>query len=583
MAQQGSDPQPFDDLRARIEQQDQQIQALQAQMAGLQGTTATTTQTAYAPSGGGAVASGGGACPAYEVGDDLSVKATFKDGMFLWLETPNKDFTMHLGAWMQLDDVWFDESPALKAGAGSVRPGPVSTLKPPANGVSVSPASTAGWDPATGVLTGGIGNLQDGTYFRRVRPFAEGTFWETGEYRLILALENIQYDNTGFDEFWVGQKDLPVIGTVRIGHVKTPMGLEGDMTASSRCMTFMERSAYSASIEEEENFVTGLWASNNYLDQRVTWSAAIARADQGASSGDFFGDGQSVVQGRATCLPIYKDEGRELLHFGASGGWRNGQDNVNAGSGNYTGNTIELRSRQELRDDDPAGQNLPTNSDSSRMIDTGVLASNTQYLLGLESLYIHGPFSFQAEYGWQFVDNVQGVVNPSVISAVSGPVTVNTTYTPLIKFPNGPQNYVFSGGYLQVAYTLTGENRAYDKRIGTLAREYFGHQGGYEKAFLVRDENGRLCWGMGAWEVAARLGYVNLNDGAGFDRINGGDMTSLTLGLNWYVNNNLNVMFDYIYDYRYDIGPVTNPAGAVTTVVGPGHVQGIGTRVQFQF
>ena len=29
---------------------------------------------------------------------------------------------------------------------------------------------------------------------------------------------------------------------------------------------------------------------------------------------------------------------------------------------------------------------------------------------------------------------------------------------------------MFNGGYIQVAYTLTGENRAYDKRLGTLAR-----------------------------------------------------------------------------------------------------------------
>ena len=35
------------------------------------------------------------------------------------------------------------------------------------------------------------------------------------------------------------------------------------------------------------------------------------------------------------------------------------------------------------------------------------------------------------------------------------------------------------------------------------------------------------------------------------------------MGLNWYVNNNLNVMFDYVYDYRYDmntVGPRT-PSG----------------------
>ena len=70
------------------------------------------------------------------------------------------------------------------------------------------------------------------------------------------------------------------------------MGLEGDMTASSRCMTFMERSSYSEAIELNQNFVTGLWASNNYLDQRVTWEAAAFRPDKAAATGAFFGDDQ---------------------------------------------------------------------------------------------------------------------------------------------------------------------------------------------------------------------------------------------------------------------------------------------------
>ena len=44
------------------------------------------------------------------------------------------------------------------------------------------------------------------------------------------------------------------------------------------------------------------------------------------------------------------------------------------------------------------------------------------------------------------------------------------------------QDYVFNGGYLQLAYTLTGENRSYDRRIGTLAREYYGKPGPYSTA-----------------------------------------------------------------------------------------------------
>ena len=125
------------------------------------------------------------------------------------------------------------------------------------------------------------------------------------------------------------------------------------------------------------------------------------------------------------------------------------------------------------------------------MIDTGLLASDQEFITGLEALYIRGPFSVQAEYGWNWVNNVTGVVAGSITAPDLAPIR----RSPELRLQRRIS---------QVAYTLTGENRAYDKRLGTLAREYFGHPGPYEKAFLVRDENGRLCWGMGAWELAAR-------------------------------------------------------------------------------
>ncbi len=474
----------------------------------------------------------------YEIGSDLNVTTIFKDGMFLWLETPNKDFTMHLGAWMQEDNVWWSQSQALKA----------------ARGANAGPAQGV----ASGDALGGIGDLQDSTYFRRVRPFAEGTFWETGEYRLILALENIQFSTTGLDEFWVGAKEIPVIGTVRIGHVKNPTGLEGDMTSSSRCMTFMERSSYSEAIELNQNFVTGLWFSNNYLDQRMTWEAAVFRTDLGASSGVFFGDSQGGVQARQTGLPLYEDVGRHLMHLGVSGGWRSGSNNL----ANSPFRTMQLRARPEIRDDDPAaspsGAQLIPNANSNRMVDTGAIAADAEYLMGLEALYIRGPLSVQAEYGWNWINNAVGIAptgsifNPAIIP---------------------PQDYMFNGGYLQMAYTLTGENRAYDRRIGTLAREYFGKRGPYSNALIVRDENGNLMGSWGAWEIAARYSYVNLNDGFGPNRIQGGAMDGVTLALNWYLNNNLNVMFDWAYDNRYNV-----PVGTIS-----GSTNGYGVRVQFQF
>jgi phosphate-selective porin OprO/OprP len=194
-----------------------------------------------------------------------------------------------------------------------------------------------------------------------------------------------------------------------------------------------------------------------------------------------------------------------------------------------------------------------------------VIASDNEYLMGLELLYIRGPFSVQAEYGFNWINNAVGVVQ-----------SASAALTPFAT----PQNFSFNGGYIQIAYTLTGENRAYDKRIGTLAREYFGKQGPYNNAWVVRDGNGCLDWSWGAWELAARFSYLDLNSGVDGDRIQGGEMDGVTLGLNWYANTNLNVMFDWVYDNRYDL-PVVTGAGGSSTVAG--YTTGFGIRVQFQF
>jgi phosphate-selective porin OprO/OprP len=452
---------------------------------------------------------------------------------------------------MQYDNVFWNQSDLLKAAPGS-RPGPKQGV-------------------ASGVAQGGIGDLQDGTFFRRIRPFAEGTAYDVVEYRLILALENNQFSSGGLDEFWVGLKDVPIIGTIRVGHIKNQFGIEADTTASSRTMTFMERSASSDAIYQNQNYVTGVLFTNNYLDQRVTWEAEVFRADLGANSGVFFGDGQYGAQARLTGLPIYEDSGRDLLHLGLSGGWRDGTNNLTKGNGaaaSESAHIFQTRARPELRDDTPAaagggpgalgGAQTVPDANSNRLIDTGVIAARDLYLAGTELLWIRGPLSIQAEYGWQFVNNAVGF-------APSG-----TKLSPQLT---SPQNYIFSGGYVQVAYTLTGENRAYDKRLGTLAREYFGKTGPYENLFQGRDPDGDVIWGTGAWEIAGRYTYVNLNDGVGLSRVQGGVLNGYTLALNWYLNSNLKIMFDCVYDRRSDL-----PTGA-----NPGSTKGFGIEVQYEF
>src|SRR6266478_1424418 len=212
------------------------------------------------------------------------------------LETPNKDFTFHAGYRFQLDQaLWTQTSASLKAAQ--------------------------------------LGDLQDGTFFRRSRPSFDGTMWEVVEFNVELALEQVTNGVPNFDEAWVGLKSIPVIGAVQVGHMKVPQGLEGDMYSSSKAMTFLERSAYTDAFYE--NFATGVRLTNSFLDQLATYAAMAYFQDNNPingnnNSGVFFGDGVAGYTGRITALPLWENDGRCFLHLGASATWRNnsrpGQD-----------------------------------------------------------------------------------------------------------------------------------------------------------------------------------------------------------------------------------------------------------------
>jgi phosphate-selective porin OprO and OprP len=470
----------------------------------------------------------------YKIGSVMTMTAYWSNG--LWLTTPNKDYTIHIGAWTLLDSVWFTQSPDTRAAQGGF----------------AGPAQKVG----SGAKLGGLGDMEDGESYRRIFPYVEGTFFDVFEYRLIPQLSNIQYATVGLDEMWVGINEIPWIGTVRFGHVKTPMGLEGDMTSSSRNMTFLERSAYSESIELNQNFVTGAWFHDAWFDDRATYTFSAFRQDLASSTGVFYGDGQWGMQGRLTALPLWEDDGRCYMHIGLSGGWRNGSNNL----ATSPDRTFELRARFELRDDDPAAQTVQPvpNSDDDRMIDTGMIVASNEWLMGLEYLFVAGPFSIQAEYGYNWLQDAIGA-NPS-----------GTTLKPAFT---SPQQYAFNGGYLQLAYTLTGESRAYDQKRGTLSRYYYGGEGPFNFFWFVRDDAGHYSFNWGAWEVAFRYSYVNLNDGEGLNRIQGGVLNGYSTALNWTLNQNVRFMFDYVYNQRSDV-----PPGSI-----PGQVQGLGVRVQFMF
>ncbi len=135
-----------------------------------------------------------------------------------------------------------------------------------------------------------------------------------------------------------------------------------------------------------------------------------------------------------------------------------------------------------------------------RIVDTGGMVANAVDLLGAEVAWVHGPFSLQGEYFHAFVNRHYG------------------------------HDLEFNGLYVQASYFLTGEHRAYKKRSAA-----------FDKITPARNfgDNG----GLGAWQLAARYSYFDLNDAD----IRGGRTNNLTVGLNWHLSRNMRISWNYVY------------------------------------
>ncbi len=155
-----------------------------------------------------------------------------------------------------------------------------------------------------------------------------------------------------------------------------------------------------------------------------------------------------------------------------------------------------------MSNDDLKGKRFrarPPTHMTSRFVDTGTISDVQSFtLLAADVAFVYGPFSLQGEYYTVDVDSVS---------------TGNPTFT---------------GWYGYASWFLTGECRAF--KHGTPTRT---------KPCCNLLSNDCSCWG--AFELAARYESLDLQD-AGID---GGEMTALTVGVNWYMNPNTRVMLNY--------------------------------------
>jgi phosphate-selective porin OprO/OprP len=379
---------------------------------------------------------------------------------------------------------------------------------------------------APGNGTSGVGNAQ-ATLLRRAILEANGTIFGQFDYFLQFDFANASNENDTLAppsfatlttspaalNVWMQVRDLPYFGNVRFGNQVKTVGMENNTSAAF--LPFMERSdVYDAFYGPFDNgFALGLTAQHWTESERITWRYGVFQPETNA-----FGIALNKyeVGARVTALPWYEDDGRQLIHLGL--GYLGGE---------LVQNQLRDRARTLLRN--APGFDVPV------VVDTGEIPGSKQYTLAPEFAMVLGPLTLQAEWAGQFL-------------------------TDAVAANGQNQGTVFyHGGYVAALYFLTGEHQDYVRQEGVFGRVV--------PRSNFRWKKGDGCRGCGAWQLAVRFGYLDLNDRA----IQGGMVYDWTAGLNWYLNPNMKVQLNYIAEHREVPGlPV-------------GWINGFGVRAGYDF
>lgn len=335
-----------------------------------------------------------------------------------------------------------------------------------------------------------VGDVQDTADFRRARLYATGEYGEIFSYAVGMDFAQGSGDNgrPTFLDNYLAISQLPYLGTLRIGHFFEPFTLE--RSGSNRNTAFMERSLVDA-FAPSRNLGAMFYNQNEAQD----WWWAVG-GFHGASDnfGDFSGDQEGMAfDVRVVHLPYYDEPsgGRYYLHLGAGYSYRDAADGV-----------VTYRSRPEA-----FGSEDPVNPATPFFVDTGSIAADHSQLAGLEFLWVNGPLIVESEV----------VVAP-------------------VHLDNG-NTANFWGAYAFVGYFLTGEHQPYNRKMAITDRVH-----PFENFFRIRNPDGTISTGRGAWQVAARLSHIDLDDAG----VQGGRLTDMTVGLNWFLSPYHRFKFNYI-------------------------------------
>jgi len=364
------------------------------------------------------------------------------------------------------------------------------------------------WSNQSSANRATYGNLEDVVGLRRARIGAQGDFGENSRYVAEIDLASGGVVPRDVYAAWGRPQDG---GETQIGHFREPFSLEGG--TSARFFPFMERSPINV-LDPARNWGLGFFRAN--LDTNTALALGVFHS--GTNAWDFHGgDGSTAgVTGRLTTAVINENDGERLVHLGIALSERIPEDGV-------------IVINQQPR---------------SPLLDLG--DSSTSPFVPV----IHIPATFQQLINFQF-------------AAAKGPLwTQAEWYGSLIRQTGGDWVF-FRGFYVDCGYFLTGEHRSYISSTGTM--------GGVRvlRPWFRSRRNDDRPEGWGAWGLTARFSYLDFFDpdtppGPSGQKI-GIHLPQSTIGLNWYLSDQIQLIFNCSYAYPDEMNTGKSSATILAT------------------
>lgn len=367
-------------------------------------------------------------------------------------------------------------------------------------------------------------DYSNGTQIRRGRFGFDGTAFHNLAYR--IEAEFVGGQTTLLDAFvaYTGKKNF----TFTLGQLKVPAGLEANSSDSFN--EFLERgmanTAFGAVGGERRVGITLA-----YANKLVSVTAGLYGANEGVSrtasniTGNGFGpDEVWGYNGRVTLEPVNKPG--ELIHVGASA--YHVMD--------LAGKDLTIADRPNVRVDNGNLESVAFTTTTPANTLGATVHDATFY--GFEGAGVLGPFSVQGEYSHMHLNRL-GSVLPSAN---------------------------FDGWYVFGSFFLTGESRTF--------------KGGVIDRLKPIHPFDPASGHWGAFELAGRYDRIDLSDHdiSPLDK----DGHAITAALNWYLNGNVKILFNYIR-FTGQNSPLVRQPATGPTVLGTAKGDAFATRLHLDF